>query len=183
MKKIIGIGLVVFLASLAGFFIVEDKLKTDRSQPLAQPDTVRIEQPTIRVQTPNEELLQLASQLHGYALAQAEQATKTPFAAPGSVALAIGPFEQFSTTTYTAAKDIDRSGGPADLACIFRGMSDDAAKKLLAIMQAKNMGQQAPLWREAADLFADVPMVLNPGSTPKHSTAIYGGETCEAGID
>jgi len=83
-------------------------------------------------------------------------------------------FDRFAKLAVSTATKIDDTNGPQDLACIFRGMSADAIDKLRALQAATNLKQQQALWREAAELFGDVEVVL----TPRPDLPPWSGETC-----
>ncbi|MCF6293774.1 MAG: hypothetical protein L3J04_10310 [Robiginitomaculum sp.] len=85
-------------------------------------------------------------------------------------------FDRFAKLAVSTATKIDDTNGPQDLACIFRGMSADAIDKLRALQAATNLKQQEALWREAAELFGDVDLVL----TPRPDLPPWSGETCSA---
>ena len=85
-------------------------------------------------------------------------------------------FERFAKLAKSTATKIDNTNGPLDLACIFRGMSADAIDKLRALQSASSLSHQKALWREAAELFGDVELVL----TPRPDLPPWSGETCSA---
>lgn len=117
----------------------------------------------------------LAKQLQNLSQANAEHATRNP-----NVMKMLGQdikqdFDRFAKLAVSTAKEIDNNNGPQDLACIFRGMSADAIDKLLALQGAASLKEQETLWREAAELFGDVELVL----TPRPDLPQWSGETCE----
>ncbi len=88
-------------------------------------------------------------------------------------------FEKFARLAKEAASYIDDNDGPADLACIFRGMAADADRQLDDLRAASSAAEQSRIWSEAADLFADVRLVLFPVAIPPQIDG-YNGETCAA---
>lgn len=53
------------------------------------------------------------------------------------------------------SRQIDAAGGPIDLRCIFRGMSEDAARQLEALNAADTAAEQAHIYAGLADLMRD----------------------------
>jgi hypothetical protein len=126
------------------------------------------------------EILRLGGELAALAKTEGPQAAKAPFANALPMAPYRELFTDFSVETKTRATNIDANGGPHDLACIFRGMSADAMRKLQGLETAKTRGEQAQAWADADYLFSDVSAVLLPGDAGKLSANSYGGETCSA---
>lgn len=122
-----------------------------------------------------EELIILSQSLQRLSLANSKQAIRTPFAEP-IINDGIGnKFKQFSELATQVALQIDQSNEEQDLACIFRGVAEDATAKITALQEAKSLGQQARLWRDSAALFADVAMILRPD----WQTSRWSGEVCK----
>lgn len=120
--------------------------------------------------------------------AQAEAAGKTasahPFAPPEGFALS-GEFARriaaFSERAATLSARIDAMGGPKDLRCIYRGMSNDAKARLVALQHAKNAGDQARILKDLSALFFDAHEVT-PVSKEAFADHHDGGAAqCEAG--
>jgi len=89
-------------------------------------------------------------------------------------------FKKFSKLARKAAIYIDSNDGPNDLACIFRGMAEDADKQLADLLNSKTQAEQSRIWSEAVYLFSDVRAVLFPVELPPEVDLPYNGETCSA---
>ncbi len=99
----------------------------------------------------------------------AKKARAHPFAPPKGFALS-GEFarriDAFSTHAAALSARIDAMDGPKDLRCIYRGMAEDAKKRLTALHHAKNAGEQAVVLADLDALFMDASEV-----TPKDRAA------------
>ncbi|MDQ7018391.1 MAG: hypothetical protein Q9M33_04410 [Robiginitomaculum sp.] len=116
----------------------------------------------------------------------AKKASAHPFAPPEGFALS-GEFarriDAFSTHAAALSARIDAMGGPKDLRCIYRGMAEDAKKRLTALHHAKNAGEQAAVLKDMDALFMDASEV-----TPKDKAAFADrhdgdGGQCQAAPD
>jgi len=125
-----------------------------------------------------------ANALETLAQSAGKTASAHPFAPPEGFALS-GEFARriaaFSERAATLSARIDAMGGPKDLRCIYRGMSNDAQKRLIALQHAKNAGEQAGILKDLSALFTDAHEV-----TPQSKEAFAdhhdgGAAQCEAG--
>ena len=116
----------------------------------------------------------------------ANNASAHPFAPPEGFALS-GEFARritaFSVRAAALSARIDAMGGPRDLRCIYRGMAEDAKKRLTALHHAKNAGEQAVVLKDMGALFMDASEV-----TPKDKAAFSDhhdgdGGQCQATPD
>jgi hypothetical protein len=116
----------------------------------------------------------------------ANNASAHPFAPPEGFALS-GEFARriavFSDRAAALSARIDSMGGPKDLRCIYRGMAEDAKKRLAALHHAKNAGEQAMVLKDMDALFMDASEV-----TPKDKAAFADhhdgdGGQCQAAPD
>ena len=107
---------------------------------------------------PGGDLADFAGSIQGQAESRARQAAANP-AAPASPIDIEDPFyfelEQFSVDALRLSRAIDTAGGPADLRCIFRGMSADAGQRLDALNTAETSADQARVYRAIAALMQD----------------------------
>jgi hypothetical protein len=125
-----------------------------------------------------------ANVLEAQAEAAGKVASTRPFAPPEGFALS-GEFARriaaFSERATNLSAHIDAMGGPKDLRCIYRGMSNDAKARLAALQHAKNAGEQAGILKDLSALFFDAREV-----TPQSKEAFAdhhdgGAGQCEAG--
>lgn len=107
---------------------------------------------------PGEDLAEFAGTIQSQAERRARQAAANP-AAPASPIDIEDPFyfelEQFSVDALRLSRAIDSSGRPADLRCIFRGMSADAGQRLDALNTSETAADQARVYRAIAALMQD----------------------------
>jgi len=94
--------------------------------------------------------------------AQTAERSREAAARPAAPATPLGiedpltfELEQFSVEALLISRRIDASGGPVDLRCIFRGMSEDAARRLEALNTAGTAAEQAHIYREISELMRD----------------------------
>ncbi len=66
---------------------------------------------------------------------------------------------RFGRTAALLAQWIDTTHGPADLGCIFRGMSEDATAQLSVLETAPSPGAQRAALDRLTTLFADAQMI------------------------
>jgi hypothetical protein len=121
---------------------------------------------------------QQAKVLADEAMAAAKKAAAHPFAPPEGFTHA----ESFARRVSAFGKEatllvgmLDARGGPRDLRCIYRGMAEDARRRLLALQQAKNAGAQAAILKDMAALFADA-IEVTPTSPTALSDRHDGGD-------
>jgi hypothetical protein len=107
---------------------------------------------------PGTDFAEIADTLREEARARAELAATRP-AAPATPLDIEDPFffelEQFSADAMRLSRAIDEAGGPLDLRCIFRGMSNDAATRLDALNSVETAAEQARVYRAIVDLMRD----------------------------
>ncbi|MEO1039290.1 MAG: hypothetical protein AAFX09_07065 [Pseudomonadota bacterium] len=63
--------------------------------------------------------------------------------------------EDFSLQALQLSRSIEAANGPADLRCIFRGMSADAGAQLDTLFNAQTRADQARVYLAMASLFED----------------------------
>ncbi len=106
-----------------------------------------------------------------------------PFAPPEGYALS-GEFarriDQFSDLATGLVVRLDAKGGPKDLRCIYRGMAEDAKRRLAALQRAQNAGAQAVILNGLGALFSDAREVTpqSPAALADHHDE--GGDQCTA---
>lgn len=142
--------------------------------------------PATLVNTPSEtalpyaELLRLGDELAEISHTREKLAVQSAFAPAESTKGWRNSFGSFAALAKAEAAAIDENDGPHDLACIFRGMAEDATRKLKQLEAANTRGEQAPVWRDAGYLFEDLRAVLVPTDGASQSINQYQGETCPA---
>lgn len=67
--------------------------------------------------------------------------------------------QRFGYLAFRLATEIDQSGGPADLACIHRGMAEETDVQLGAISDAKTGSDQAQAFDRLISMLDDAVMV------------------------
>lgn len=107
---------------------------------------------------PGSDFAEFAQRLRGEATARSQAAAARP-AAPAEPLDIEDPFgfelEQFSVEALILSRRIDAAGGPVDLRCIFRGMSQDAGNRIEALNTAETAAEQAHIYAGLADLMRD----------------------------
>lgn len=107
---------------------------------------------------PGQDLADFASDLREEAHARAQRLAARP-ASPADVIDIEDPFafelEQFAADSLRLSRAIESSGGPSDLRCIFRGISQDANRRLEGLQSAQTGGEQARLYRSLVELMRD----------------------------
>jgi hypothetical protein len=107
---------------------------------------------------PGADFAEFAETLRTEASVRADWSASRP-AAPASPLDIEDPFmfelEQFSADAMRLSRAIDDAGGPMDLRCIFRGMSNDAASRLEALNEAETAADQARIYRAIVNLMRD----------------------------
>ncbi len=97
-------------------------------------------------------------------------ASAHPFAPPEAFDMA-GGFARgiinFSDLAKALSAQLELNNGPRDLRCIYRGMAEDAKKRLSALQHAKNAGAQAVILKDLNALFSDAVEI-----TPASKTAL-----------
>ncbi len=178
MRKIWPIFLgILFFGSLVFFM----KPSEQRTQPTPSSKSFERQAP---VGQPNPqafaELLSLGDILREQSQKHLNITKNAPFAGATISPALHKQFQNFADLAKQEASNIDAANGPHDLACIFRGMSEDALRKLAALKAAKTNGPQAKIWADALYLFTDVRAVLIPGADTAKQQKVYKGETCAA---
>ncbi|WP_375285294.1 hypothetical protein [Marinicauda pacifica] len=104
--------------------------------------------------------------------AEAEGRAQTLAEAPGAPSAAIEPSDPFATGVQDFAgeairlsRHIEAVGGPMDLKCIFKGMSEDALSRLDALAEPARNGERARTYHEFAGLFEDAAIIARDSET------------------
>ncbi|WP_300541903.1 hypothetical protein [Maricaulis sp.] len=107
---------------------------------------------------PGSDFAEFAQRLGAQATARSQAAAQRP-AAPAQPLDIEDPFafelEQFAVEALLMSRRIDEAGGPVDLRCIFRGMSEDAGSRMDALNSAETAAEQAHVYAGLADLMRD----------------------------
>ncbi len=105
----------------------------------------------------------LASQVGAEAarlLSHVSTAEKAARSKPSAKATQLAPelqsdLQRFGLTARRLSSEIDQLGGPTDLRCIFRGMSDETSKQLTAAAAAKSNADQAMVLARLVHMLKD----------------------------
>lgn len=104
-----------------------------------------------------DQIISLSEMLNQTAQSRAEALTQNP-AAPSPAAEFSDPvltgLTEFALAAHQLSRAVEHSGGPMDLRCIFRGMSEDANRHLEALSQDALRADHARTYREIARLTA-----------------------------
>lgn len=84
---------------------------------------------------------------------------------------------EFARVTASASNRLRRSDGPADLACIYAGMADDAERQAVNLASARSAGEQARILAAISALAADAEMIApdvqhETAAAPSGTTAV-----------
>ena len=143
--------------------------------------------PILAQEGPGREFAAFAQRLGHEAQARSRDAAQRP-AAPAEPLDIEEPFtfelDQFSVEALMLSRQIDAAGGPVDLRCIFRGMSEDAERRFNALNDAETAAQQAHLYAGLAELMRDAAEIapavdsdveLDPARLPASCQAVRPG--------
>lgn len=104
--------------------------------------------------------------------AEAESRAQTLARTPGAPSAGIDPHDPFATgvqdfagETIRLSRHIEAVGGPMDLKCIFKGMSEDALLRLDALAEPARNGARARTYHEFAGLFEDAAIIAGDSET------------------
>lgn len=110
----------------------------------------------------------LSDELRGVALERAQSLSGTAGAASAPVE-AHDPFatgvQDFATRSIALSRHIEAVGGPQDLKCIFRGMSEDALARLGDLSEPARNAERARTYRAFAALFEDAAFMAGDTQT------------------
>lgn len=107
---------------------------------------------------PGSNLAEAAHGIAGEADIRAERAALRPAAPADTLELGdafVLSLEQFAVDALLLSRAIDEAGGPMDLRCIFRGMSEDATGQIAALTNAGTRADRARVYREVSNLMGD----------------------------
>ena len=107
---------------------------------------------------PGSDFAEFAQRLGAEATVRSRDAAQRP-AAPATPLDIEDPYsfelDQFAAEALMLSRQIDAAGGPVDLRCIFRGMSQDTESRIEAINSAETAAEQAHIYAGLADLMRD----------------------------
>ncbi|WP_203295114.1 hypothetical protein [Maricaulis parjimensis] len=107
---------------------------------------------------PGSDFAEFAQRLGEEATTRSRAAAQRP-AAPATPLDIEDPYsfelDQFAVEAMMLSREIDAAGGPVDLRCIFRGMSNDTQARIEAINTAETAAEQAHIYAGLADLMRD----------------------------
>lgn len=117
----------------------------------------------------------LADKLAAQSSDLAAQAQQAPFGVANVPEEFSDSVSSFAALAASASKALRASGGPHDLACIYRGMSADSRATLSRLRSAKKKADQVKDYKRMVALFHDVIGVQTGKGSQK-----WTGETCAA---
>ncbi len=101
------------------------------------------------------DLVALSQRLHMQAQARAQDMARSP-AAPVEALPPQDSFlidlSEFALEAHRLSRAVDDSGGPMDLRCIFRGMSEDAEHRAALLSEPATRADHARVYQEVARL-------------------------------
>lgn len=121
------------------------------------------------------DLEMLAQKLAKSSFDLATKAQQTPFGDPAVPEDFAKGVTKFVEMAHSTSQMLRASGGPADLACIYRGMSNDARDTLARLQAAQHPSGQLADYKRMNALFKDVFEVQNGGGGTQ-----WRGGTCAA---
>ena len=117
-------------------------------------------------------------------LAQVNVASNAAKARPAERPQPVAPvlsadLQRFGLATSRLSVEIDQRGGPTDLRCIFRGMSEEADKQLTAAAVAKTGADQAQAYTRLTHMLKDAVDIAPAvgGLPPKQTGAAKASAT------
>lgn len=123
-------------------------------------------------------LVTLSHSLEAEARQRAQDMARSP-AAPADALPVQDPFltelSEFSLRTYQLSRAVDESGGPTDLRCIFRGMSEDAQYRSDLLSDAATRADHARVYQEIARLTGQAAEIA---ATPDAQSAALSAYSC-----
>lgn len=128
------------------------------------------------------DLIALSQRLQAEAQSRAQAMSRSPSAPVEALApqdeLLVG-LSEFALVTHRLSRAIDESGGPTDLRCIFRGMSDDAEHRAALLSEPATRADHARIYLEIARLTGQAAEIA---ATPDAQAAGLG-VSCPAGTE
>lgn len=121
------------------------------------------------------QLALLADKLASSSSDLAAQAQQAPFGVAAVPDAYADDVNSFAVLAMSASQALKASGGPADLACIFHGMSADARATLSRLQDADKKADQVKDYDRMVALFQDVIDVQNGTGSQQ-----WNGETCKS---
>lgn len=126
-------------------------------------------------------LVTLSQSLQAQAQRRAQDMARSP-AAPAEALSVQDPFltelSEFSLRTYQLSRAVDESGGPTDLRCIFRGMSEDAQHRADLLSEDATRADHARVYQEIMRLTGQAGEIA---ATPDAQAAELGAFSCPVG--
>lgn len=123
-------------------------------------------------------------------LTQVTAAEKAARARPGAKPAALAPaltadLQRFGLAASRLSGEIDKTGGPKDLRCIFRGMADEAGNQLAAASAAVTGADQAKALARLSHMLKDAVEIAPAvgGKATAASSTRAAAATCPATVD
>jgi hypothetical protein len=123
-------------------------------------------------------LVTLSHNLEAEAQRRAQNMARSP-AAPADALPVQDPvltaLSEFSLQAYQLSRAVEDSGGPTDLGCIFRGMSEDAQHRADLLLEAATRADHARAYQEIARLTGQAAEIA---ATPEAQAAGLSAYSC-----
>ena len=120
------------------------------------------------------DLVALSQRLHMQAQARAQDMARSP-AAPVEALPPQDSFlidlSEFALEAHRLSRAVDDSGGPMDLRCIVRGMSEDAEHRALLLSESGTRADHARIYQEIARLTGQAAEIA---AAPETQAASHG---------
>lgn len=120
------------------------------------------------------DLVALSQRLHVEAQARAQDMARSPAAPVDALPVQdsfLTDLNEFALKAHRLSRAIDQSGGPTDLRCIFRGMSEDAEHRALLLSEPGTRADHARIYQEIARLTGQAAEIA---AAPEAQAASHG---------
>lgn len=135
---------------------------------------------TVQPASDDQAIIELAERLEREARDRAASLSVAP-AAPAPAAEPGDPFltalSEFALAAHQLSRAVETSGGPSDLRCIFRGMSEDAGVRADALFENGTRAAHARTYLEIARLAEQASIIAN---SEEAAMAAASHQTCAA---
>jgi len=128
-------------------------------------------------------LIRVSEQIETQAQHRADQLRHSP-AAPSPAA---DPYDslltelgEFALLAHQLSQALDQSGGPVDLRCIFRGMSEEAGHRANLLNQDATRGDHARVYLEIVRLTAQAQLIAATPEAERAAISTFGCSAHEA---
>lgn len=120
------------------------------------------------------DLVALSQRLQAQAQGRAQDMARSPAAPVEALPVQdsfLTDLNEFALEAHRLSRAIDQSGGPTDLRCIFRGMSEDAEHRALLLSEPGTRADHARIYQEIARLTGQAAEIA---AAPEAQAASHG---------